>query len=351
MLSERLEKDETLAGTSVDAERFSDTDLMERQASYGRTGFMLQFMLDTSMSDMEKYPLRLRDLIVMSCDREAAPQKTVWSNDSACLRSELPCVGLLNDKYYGPRTLIGEWLPYTASVMAIDPSGRGADETSYAVGKLLNSQIFLLEAGGFYGDGYSQQVLESLVEIAGRNSVNEVLIESNFGDGMFRSLIEPYFLRAGYPVTIEEVRSRTQKEKRIIDTLEPVMNQHRLIVDSSLIERDFEETNASLPLDKALKYQLMYQLSHVTRERNSLGHDDRLDALAMLAGRFVELMNADADVKIRQHKEELLNRELAVFMGNLSESKSGLVALLGREPRNGQQAGVSRADTDARHFL
>ena len=47
------------------------------------------------------------------------------------------------------------------SVLAIDPAGRGADETSYAVVKMLNSQLFLTKAGGFPG-GYSDETLQGL---------------------------------------------------------------------------------------------------------------------------------------------------------------------------------------------
>ena len=53
---------------------------MERQASYGRSGFNLQFMLDTTMSDANKYPLKLNDLTVISglSSWEKAPAKIQW---------------------------------------------------------------------------------------------------------------------------------------------------------------------------------------------------------------------------------------------------------------------------------
>lgn len=154
--------------------------------------------------------------------------------------NELPCVGLGDDRYYSPMALVGSWIPYTGSVMAIDPAGRGKDETAYAVVKILNSQLFLLESGGFSG-GYSEDTLEKLAQIAKRQQVNRVLIEANFGDGMFEQLLKPFLTRI-YPVTTEEVKHSIQKEKRIIDTLEPVMNQHRLIVDRRLIEQDYKST-------------------------------------------------------------------------------------------------------------
>ena len=56
-----------------------------------------------------------------------------------------------------------------------------------------------------------------------------IVVESNFGDGMFSKLLSSIHAKT-YPVSIEEVRHNTQKEVRIIDTLEPVMMQHRLIL-------------------------------------------------------------------------------------------------------------------------
>ena len=93
---------------------------------------------------------------------------------------------------------------------------------------------------------------------------------------MFTALLQPYLARE-YPCTCEEFRSTIQKEKRIIDVLEPVMNQHRLIVDPQVI-RDDLETTKGLPAEQALAYRLIYQMTRICRIRGSLRHDDRLDA-------------------------------------------------------------------------
>ena len=53
----------------------------EREASYGRSGFALQFMLDTSLSDQDRYPLKFRDLMVMNLDPRMVPVKLSWSSD------------------------------------------------------------------------------------------------------------------------------------------------------------------------------------------------------------------------------------------------------------------------------
>tara|TARA_Y100001968_G_scaffold68202_1_gene59223 strand:- start:4382 stop:6046 length:1665 start_codon:yes stop_codon:yes gene_type:complete len=308
-----LEEKPDLSGEPTDPKRFDAIDLMEREASYGRSGFALQFMLDTSLSDQDRYPLKLSDLIVMNLNPDDAPEKVVWAASPDLVDKELPNVGFNGDRYYRPMATQGEWLPYSGSVLAIDPAGRGADETSYCVAKMLNSQVFILEAGGLQG-GYDEKVLKSLSMIAQKQKVNQVIIESNFGDGMFSALLTPVLAKI-HPCTIEEVRHNIQKERRIIDTIEPLLSSHRLIVDRKLIEQDYHSTQ-HLPPEKALKYQLFYQMSRITRQKGALVHDDRLDVLSMAIGYWVEQLSADRDRLMSAAKEVKLRDELENFMKN-----------------------------------
>ena len=316
LLYDSLQKEQkALYGLPTDPKRFDDEDLLERELSYGRSGFALQFMLDTSLSDGNKYPLKLSDLIVYSCDKDTAPEKVVYGIMKPML--DIPNVGLAGDKFYAPEDTIGR-LDYQGSVLAIDPSGRGSDETAYAVVKMLNGYLYVVDAGGVAG-GYSESTLQHLTDLAKINKVNMVLVESNFGDGMFTELLKPYLLKT-YPCTLEEVRHSKQKENRIIDTLEPVMNQHRLVIDPKVIQKDYDSVQ-SMPPDVGIKYMLTYQMTRITKVRGALAHDDRLDVLAMAVQYWVDQMAADADTEIRSRKEELLELELDKFMSNLNMSK------------------------------
>jgi len=306
------DKGSALYGLPTDEKRFDDEDLLERELSYGRSGFALQFMLDTSLSDANKYPLKLADLMIMSCDKDTAPEKVVYGIMKPV--SDIPNVGLSGDKYYAPEETLGR-AKYTGSVLAIDPSGRGSDETAYAVVKMLNGFLYVVDAGGVEG-GYSDATLQHLTDLAKIHQVNMVLIESNFGDGMFTELLKPYMIKT-YPCTIEEVRHNTQKESRIIDTLEPVMNQHRLIVDPKVVQKDYDSVQ-HLPPDKGIKYMLTYQMTRITKVRGALAHDDRLDVLAMAVQYWVDQMAADADNEILVRKEELLDEELDKFMSSFN---------------------------------
>ena len=305
---------EAVYGLPTDPKRFTDEDLLERELSYGRSGFALQFMLDTSLSDQDKYPLKISDLMIYSCDKDTAPEKMVYGIFKQI--NELPNVALAGDRFYAPEDTVGR-LEYSGSVLAIDPSGRGSDETAYAVVKMLNGFLHVPAAGGIEG-GYSDKTLKSLAELAKEHKVNAVLIESNFGDGMFTELLKPYVQKI-YPVSMEEVRHTKQKESRIIDTLEPVMNQHRLVIDPKVIQKDYD-TVQHLPPEKAMRYMLIYQMTRITRQRGALAHDDRLDVLAMAVQYWVDQMAADVDAAMDERKNELLDIELDKFMSGINTS-------------------------------
>jgi len=289
---------------STDPKRFSNEDLGERLRSYGRSGFALQFMLDTRMSDALKYPLKLRDFIVIEGDLKMAPLSINWGTSSDQLL-ELPSVGLKGDRWYKAHSQHKDYDNFTGSVMFIDPSGRGADETGYAVVKILNSMMYLTASGGFK-DGYSDEVLEALAKIAKRENVNVVQVEPNFGDGMFNRLFQPHLLAHHKCLLEESERATSQKEARIVATLEPVLNQHRLVVLESVIRNDLLEDDPNK--------QLFYQLSRVTKERGSLRHDDRLDALSGAIGYWTDQLARSTEQAVAGNREKLQQQELKRFM-------------------------------------
>lgn len=300
-------------GAPADPQRFNDADLIEREASYGKAGFAMQFMLSTALSDSERFPLKVRDLIVMSIDPEMAPLKLQWGPLEERVYKDLPCVAMRGDKMFPPMNVGDITAEFTGSIMSIDPSGRGKDETGYAVVKMINGYLYVTACGGLEG-GYDKDTLTELAHIAKKHKVNEVIIESNFGDGMYSQLLGPILARI-HPCALEEVRHSQQKERRIIDTLEPVMMNHKLVISPEVIEEDFRT---------AMKYEqtvrqskmLIYQMTRLTAERGCLRHDDRLDALSIAVARFTEQMHRDEEAGIDEAKQIALDDALASFMDN-----------------------------------
>ena len=320
-------------GHSTDPQRFSDRDLAEREASYGRSGFSLQFMLDTSLSDADRYPLRLTDFTVMSVNPDYAPEKIIWGAGTDNKLNELQNIGFDGDGWYAPMGFKGEWRGYDMSVMFIDPAGRGMDECAWAIIKSQGTNLYLVSAGG-HRCGYSDEGMKILQAEGMKHKVNLVLVESNFGDGMFTQLLSPWFSeKKGYACTIEEVRSNKQKELRIIDTLEPLMNQHRIIIDRKVIEEDFASAQeAAVSVETGFVFSLFYQITHITKDRGALVHDDRVDAFAGCAAKFMEIMNADQDVLIANAKLMDLEADAEVFLGEVQPAVLDLV-LMGGDSR------------------
>lgn len=309
-IAEKLALDPTLVDKPTDPVRFNEEEIIKLE-SEGRSKFAMQQMLDTTLSDIERYPLKCSDLIVMDCDKDIAPEKVAYGSAPAQILKDIPCNGIGTDKYYSPIPLPDiKWLPYSYKMLAIDPSGRGKDELAYTVVGVLNAQIFLLKQGGLQG-GYCEENLKKLVSLAKEFKVNKVKIESNFGDGMFTTLLSP-ILRKIYPCAVEEVRHNIQKERRIIDTLEPVMNQHRLIVDKKLIKEDSDSVKC-YPLEKQQQYSLFYQMTRITKDRNCLAHDDRLDCLSIAVADCLEMLQIDPDDEIQRRIDEEIDAEIERF--------------------------------------
>ena len=287
-IAQRYDSDpEKWAGKPTDPERFDDIEIAKRKLSYGRAGFALQFMLNTNLSDYEKYPLKVSDLIVEELDMHETSTKWSWANGIQQRLQDIPCVAMKGDMYYAPLSRSPETMPYTGTVMAIDPSGRGKDESSYAIMKSLNGYLFLMDVGGFE-EGYSDLTLTKMAQLAKFWEVNEVVVEANFGDGMFTKVMTPIFSKI-HPCAITEVKNTKQKELRIIDTLEPVLMRHKLIVNRSVIENDYRryETNQA--------YSLIYQMTRMCRDKNAIAHDDRLDAVTMATSYWLDNMDVDSD--------------------------------------------------------
>jgi hypothetical protein len=312
MVTQALEADAQQAGKPTDPKRFGEEDLMERKSSYGKAGFALQFQLDTSLSDADRYPLKVSDLVIQNLNPTMGHLKVAWAAAPELCINDLPNVALTGDRFFRPMWHSDDMAEYSGAVMSIDPSGRGKDETGYACVKALAGNLFLTEAGGITG-GYELETLEALAYAAKRNQVKYIVIEANFGDGMFTQLLKPVLARI-YPCTVEEVKHSQQKEARIIDTLEPVMSSHRLIVDQRVIQKDFD----SAP---DVKYSLFYQLTRLTRDRGALVHDDRLDALAIAVNYWVESMARDNNKAAADIKSLAIDRELKRFMGGILGTK------------------------------
>jgi len=337
LLAPQLQEDLDMgatAGEVTDPDRFSDEDLLEREASMGRSNFQLQFMLDTTLSDYEKFPLKMADLIVTAVNPNTAPDSIIWCSDPRNVIKELPTVGLPGDYFYSPMQLQGEWLPYEETICSVDPSGRGTDETVAAYISQHNGFLYVHEMRA-YRDGYSDSTLLDILRGCRKLGATKLLIESNFGDGIVAELFRKHMQQIKLPMDIEEVRATVRKEERIIDSLEPILNQHRLVVDKGVIDWDYNSNKDEAP-EKRLMYMLFYQMSRMCREKGAVKHDDRIDCLAQGVKYFTDALAISAQESVNIRKREEWNDMLENFIDDPQSMTNHLVLGLNKDQR--QQA-------------
>lgn len=330
-IEEDIEKG-AVAGDPTDPHRFTDEDLLQREASMGRSNFLLQFQLDTSASDYEKFPIKNADFIVTSVNPNSAPDNIVWCSDPANVIKDVSYVGLPGDYFYTPMQFQGEWGPYTEKIAAVDPSGRGKDETVVSYLSERNGILYLHEMRA-YRDGYSDNTLLDILRGCKKYGVTTLLVESNFGDGLVTELFKKHINQLKLPITCEETRSNSRKEDRIIDTLEPVLNQHRLVINKDVIDWDFH-SNPEEAAEKRLEYMLFFQTSRMCREKFAVKHDDRIDSLSLGVKYFQDRFAISAHEQMKSRKREEWNDMLEGFLDDPQAMTNHLVLGMNKTQRD-----------------
>ena len=337
MLQEVL-ADPSLVGAPTDPERFGHDELVKRELGNTRTSWQLNYMLNTRLSTLDKYPIRLGDLIVLGLDGKALPETISWGNAAEMRYQELVCTGMGADRWYYRPAFVGHWIAREDEwrcILAIDPSGRGEDEMAWAVVAELNGNLFALEVGGTRM-GYSEEALKQLALVAKRWRVNLIVTEPNFGDGMFDSLLAPV-LQTIYPVGIEPApRSAVLKDRRIVDVLAPLIQQHRMVISKEVLANDYLE--AEMDSETGHQRSLAYQLSRITSTRGSLPFYDRIDALSVAAAWYVESVAQDQDRQAKARQDELDQAVLDCYF-DTSNASADAMAMGIMPTRRGRVAG------------
>lgn len=302
-------------GRAVD-DRLNEEVLQKKELDQGPSYFQLQHMLNTRLTDELRYPLKLEQIVVMRLHGSHDPSKPAYYPLTVARgfggNSLLPFS--VHNLAFKLNSALPQEKPDVSKlqgvIMYVDPAGGGknGDETAYAVTGFLNGNIFLLACGGLPG-GYSTAVMQRLAEIAGKWQVERVIVEKNMGYGAFSAVWLP-ILRAVHQCAIDEDMVHGQKELRIIETLEPVISRGSLIVNEEVVEED-RSTSAVHPPAKRSLFSLFHQLSKLTRDKGSLFHDDRADALEGAVRYWVRLLAIDQDHAVQRQREREFQESIA----------------------------------------
>jgi hypothetical protein len=271
-------------GEPTEPNRFPRKVLEKRRRGMGDSAFMLQYMLDTSLADQDKFPLKISDLVVMEnvldpnfCYEEYRPTKKPLDYHVRESKAK--------DRATFGKT-IGYRVPYLKKILALDPAGSGNDDFAYCVLATKNGFVFVLEQG--HWNGFSGSRVNDIKQLAMKYSVNEILVETNFGDDLIINLLQP-----NINVPIVAIKNYTQKEKRIISILEPILNQNKLIVDKGFMTG-----------------KIMSQFCNLTPVKGSIKHDDYVDCLAIGISHLKEELKINLAMARRKESEERLEDEL-----------------------------------------
>jgi hypothetical protein len=325
-ITRRLDADPSLGiggGALGDQGKPTDTQLpagteeflAKKEQDQGPSYFQLQHMLNTKLADADRFPLRWAKVQTMRMLAELFPLTYV----AAILDHEVVKYEILGVSYClgVPSTVSPDRSKLQGVVMYVDPAGGGknGDETGYAVVGFLNGNLYVLAVGGFPG-GYDTEVLRSLAHVARDWKANRILVEKNFGNGAYLNAWLP-LLRAEYPhalgegCKIEETWESGQKELRIIDVLEPIIARGSLVFNDDIARNEAASLNR-YALEKRRSYSIFHQLQHITRDKGSLQHDDRLDALAGACRYWTQQIGIAQDLAIKAQRE----REMREWQAN-----------------------------------
>ena len=306
-------------GKPTDPVLLGEDKLTSKEIDQGKAYFQLQHMLDTKLMDADRYPLKCKDLIFMDIQPERTSLNIDWSRSQD--RRIYPPQGFpLQEEFFAGSQTGEEYGYFTGTSMYVDPAGGGknGDELAYAVVKFLAGRLYLIGCGGFPG-GYSDDKLTALNKVVVKYKPTMIQIEQNFGNGAFMHIWRPKLQKAldevGHKAGIEEVWESGQKELRIIDILEPIMSSNRLIVDKQIIQDDWD-TVQKYPTEKRATYSLFFQMARLSRDKGSLVHDDRLDALAGACRYWVDALTLDAEKAAAKIKNENYQRLMNNPLGN-----------------------------------
>lgn len=296
-----------------EGEYLGEPTLQKKEADQGTSYFQLQHMLNTRLADALRFPLKTVDLITMRILNTRLPMTVVRGMTQA--HTKQYNVGTLAFSMMQPHEVSAELADVQGTVMYVDPAGGGAnaDETGYAVVGFLNGNLFVFDVGGVPG-GYDFRVLDELKQVALKWNPQVIKIEKNMGFGAFKEVWMP-ILRAnakdpvtgreipntGYTGGIEEDYVTGQKETRIIATLEPIMGRGSLIINEDIVAWDAERIQR-YGSERRQTYSLFQQMARLTRDRGSLAHDDRLDALEGAVRHFVKQLAIDQEESIKRQE-------------------------------------------------
>lgn len=311
------------SGQPSDPIMMGEEDLVKKEIDQGAAYFQLQYMLNTALTDAMKYPLKPSNIRFLSWDKSLlkAPMSLNFSKTVTSIMPPIPGI-MVRDQLY--RVLdASDYGEIEGLHMFVDPAGGGAnrDEVAVAVTGSIAGRVLLWSVHGRVG-GLDEDTYNWLTKIVLNNKfIKSIEIEENYGKGACRKAWEPLLKAAiakeqpGRIVGVDDVWEQGQKELRIIDVLEPMMGAGKLVVHEDCIAEDIEEI-AQYPAAQRKTYSWLFQLANISRDKNALIHDDKIDAISASCRHWVEYIALDDLKAVAKAKEAAYATMMKNPLGN-----------------------------------
>src|SRR5690625_1103294 len=300
-------------GQPTDPDMFDEDALIEKELDWGPEGFALQYMLDTSLLDAMRQQLRLSDFIVADFDSKVVPERMAWRASPNTLVELPPSFPVHSAKMYRPEIPSKvDWveLPKENRWCFIDPAGSGGDETAWAIGTSVGPYLHVLHVGGLQ-NGLIDPNVDHLAELFRDYGVTSIRVESNMGHGLFEINLGKALYGRVLPRIIRDGEyAKGKKERRIIDSLVSTLQRHYIVLHKAVFEAD-EYYNRVYSQDRVDR-SLFYQIDNITTDRNSLKHDDRIEAVAGL----IRILKHNLSIDEAKAQEKRSLQELEAIISN-----------------------------------
>lgn len=291
--------------------------LQAKERDQGPAYFALQHMLSTKMLDAERYPLKPERLVCMELQGEDMLPLEVHRNSSKRVPVQVEAKTYECSSYHLNEAGVQK---RQSRVMYVDPAGggkgkgsQGGDETAYCIMDFLNGNLFIRAVGGIKG-GYDMEQMQELADIAKLWEPDVIKVEKNFGYGAFTAVWLPVLRLAIPDVGVEDDMVSGQKELRIIETLEPILARGSLVIAHDVLRAEAKSIE-KYPQAIRHTYSFLHQMQRITRDKDALVHDDRLDAVAGAANHFLQSLAIDQNKALEAQRAAEFKKWLKDPMG------------------------------------
>ena len=316
-IRDQVEANPALGGTSTEPTRFTEADLAQRRKVWGQTEYGRQFLMYLDAGNGKGNPLKLRDLVLLelappshSSPQVQLPSEVHWSPSPALALPNITVDSLTGDSHVYAPASVDVWLDAEEVITFIDTSGSGSDETTWTTAASLLGRVAILHQGHSL-DGSGAETLACIAKDMKKWKSTKAIIEANFGGEMFGQLLIPKLQDIQHSAAVETIPAgSTMKEKRIIDTIEPALTDHRLIINAQVLRDDYAVEYEDVEERDRRFYRLTYQLTRMVKIKGAVRHDDRADGVAGALRHFIETILRQLKEKSEEGRAMAIDKEM-----------------------------------------